>query len=133
MANPQNMRYIHHILPLSPLPYLPTLPTSHPILSYIFPFHFLHPLTHISYTLPYLPSTLSPHSPHNPLTFSIPQSPIFPITQYNAHIPTITPSLHNCPHHPIHALVTSLYSFIPSSARSHIHPYSPPIVPRETY
>lgn len=133
MANPQNMRYIHPLSTLSPLPYLPTLPTFHPILSYIFPFHF-SPSSH-SHILhsPLSPSTPSPHSPHNPLTFSIPQSPIFPITQYNAHIPTITPSLHNCPHHPIHALVTSLYSFIPSSARSHIHPYSPPIVPRETY
>lgn len=133
MANPQNMRYIH--------PHSPTLtsPIS-PYTSHLSPYTFLYlPIpfspsshSHILHS-PLSPSTLSPHSPHNPLTFSIPQSPIFPITQYNAHIPTITPSLHNCPHHPIHALVTSLYSFIPSSARSHIHPYSPPIVPCETY
>lgn len=133
MANPQNMRYIHPLSTLSPLPYLPTLPTFHPILSYIFPFHFLHPLTHISYTLPYLHPpyphilpTIPLHSPSLNLPSSLSRSttPIYPQSPH---------PYTNCPHHPIHALVTSLYSFIPSSARSHIHPYSPPIVPRETY
>lgn len=69
-------------------------PTTHPPIPFSPSSH-----SHILHS-PLSPSTLSPHSPHNPLTFSIPQSPIFPITQYNAHIPTITPSLHNCPHSP---------------------------------
>ena len=121
MATPQNIRYIHPLSTLSPLP--------SPYTSHLSPYTFLylpipfspsfHP--HILHS-PLSPSTLS-HTPlHNPLTFSIPQSPILPIMQYNAHIPTITPSLHNCPHHPIHALVTPLYSFILSSAHLHTHP-----------
>lgn len=127
MANPQNMRYIHPHSPTSH--HSPSTYTSH-----LSPYTFLYlPIpfspsshSHILHS-PLSPPTLSPHSPHNPLTFPSLQSPSSHINQYNAHMPTITPSLHNCPHHPIHALVTPLYSFIPSSAHLHTHPIHIPI------
>ena len=125
MATPQNMRYIH--------PHSPTLtsPIS-PYTSHLSPYTFLYlPIpfspsshSHILHS-PLSPSTLSPHSPHNPLTFSIPQSPIFPITQYNAHIPTITPiptQLSTSPHTRPCNISVLLYTILCTLTHSSIFP-----------
>ena len=137
MATPQNIRYILYSPHLSIPHHIPTLSPTHPLLSHIFPFHFPHPLfSHPTYFLysPFFPSPyIHTHSPHLLLISPLPYSPIFPITQYNAHVPLTLPYLYIALYHPIHALVTSLYSFIPSSARSHIHPYPFHIIPHETY
>lgn len=110
MATPQNIRYILYSLHLSIPHHIPTLSPTHPLLSYIFSFYFLHPLPS-SHLFPLLSLTLS--------HISIPSSH-FPFPA--SHI--IYYRIVQCPYTPyslpIHALVTSLYSFIPSSTFIHI-------------
>lgn len=123
MATPQNIRYILYSPHLSIPHHLPTLSPTHPLLPHIFSFYFPHPLfSHPTY-FPYspLPSPIYLYTFPTPSShFSSPFLTSSIIASYNVHVPLTLPYLYNCPHHPIHALVTSLYSFIPSSARSHI-------------
>lgn len=112
MANPQNMRYIH---PHSPTPTL-TSPIS-PYTSHLSPYTFLY------LPIPFSPSSHSHilHSPLSPSTFSIPQSPIFPITQYNAHIPIPT-QLSTSPHTRPCNISVLLYTILCTLTHSSIFP-----------